>query len=158
VELYIIIIIIIIGTGTATCKKSWPPSEVFSTLLDSWPLPTSSLFSASLHPFPLHLTTWRAVLALLTHQTPRHTDLFNSCNMTTSPQPSSFNYHRESGLFKEVVNFFIAPTPPLISVRNRAIYSSYISFLWNTATLSASVRDNTRHSAPYNIMGRTKVL
>jgi hypothetical protein len=54
--IYRIIIIIIIGT--ATHRDSWPPSEVFSILHDSWLLPTYSLFSASLRPFPtsnLHL-------------------------------------------------------------------------------------------------------
>jgi hypothetical protein len=53
--LYFIIII-----GTTTHQESWPPSEVSSTLLDSWLLLTNSLIPASLRPFPLHLSicTW----------------------------------------------------------------------------------------------------
>jgi hypothetical protein len=47
------IIVIIIIIGTTTHKESWPPSEVFSTILDSWLLPTNSLIPASLRPFPL---------------------------------------------------------------------------------------------------------
>jgi hypothetical protein len=36
-------VIIIIIIGTTTHKESWPPSEVSSTLLDSWLLPTNFL-------------------------------------------------------------------------------------------------------------------
>jgi hypothetical protein len=55
--------IIIIIIGTTTRKESWPPSEVSSTHLDSWLLPTSSLIPASLHPFPL-LSNWHVVFPL----------------------------------------------------------------------------------------------
>jgi hypothetical protein len=42
------LIIIIIIIGAKTHKESWPPSEVSSTLLDSWLLSTSSSIPASL--------------------------------------------------------------------------------------------------------------
>jgi hypothetical protein len=48
----------IIIIGTTTHKESWTPAEASSTLLNSWLLPTNSLIPASLHPFPLHLSTW----------------------------------------------------------------------------------------------------
>jgi hypothetical protein len=63
--LIIIIIIIIIIIGTTTHKESWPPSEVSSTLLDSWLLPTNSLIPASLRHFPLHISTWHEVFPLI---------------------------------------------------------------------------------------------
>jgi hypothetical protein len=41
------IIIIIIIIDTTTLKESWLPSEVSSTLFDSWMLPTNSLNSVN---------------------------------------------------------------------------------------------------------------
>jgi hypothetical protein len=50
--------------GTTSHRRSWPPSEASSILLDSWLLPTNSLIAASLRPFPHHLSTWHAVFPL----------------------------------------------------------------------------------------------
>jgi hypothetical protein len=153
-------IIIIIGTTSHT--EFWPPSEFFSTLLDSWLLPTNSLIPASLRPFPLHLFIWHAVfplflVLLVTHQSPRHTVLIHSCNMTSPPQPCNSEYHGEFGLFKRAIKFLANPALPLTLSLIRPYILRRI-FFSNTSTIFSFVRDNVQHSAPYNIIGRTNVL
>jgi hypothetical protein len=118
-------VITIISSSTTTHKESWSPSEVSSTLLDSWLLATNYLIPASLRPFPFHLSIWHAIFPLFLsfhlhiHQSPRHTVLIHSCNMTSPLQPCNSDYHVESWLFKKVITFLVKPSPPLVSALNR---------------------------------------
>jgi hypothetical protein len=96
---------IIIIIGTTTHKESWPPSEVSSTLLDSWLLSTNCNPSilASFPTSPIHLAhCLPTFLSPSGCQSPRHTVLIHSCNMTSPPPPCNSDYQGESGLFKRL--------------------------------------------------------
>jgi hypothetical protein len=75
VVVVVVIIIIVVVIGATTNKGSWPRSEVPSILGDSWLLPTNSFFPASLHPFPHHLSTRRAVFPLFLVHPVAHTSV-----------------------------------------------------------------------------------
>ena len=83
--------------------------------------------STSFHPLKLYLSYFSYSFTLHNHQSPRHRDLFHSCNTTNPPQPSNSNYHGESGLFKELDKFHVDPaTPPLTSFLNRTTLKSCV--------------------------------
>lgn len=116
--------------GCTTPKECRPLSEVSSTLLHPWVLPTNSLFPTFWHPSSLHLYTWRGLPTFLNLSRYIYVSLLSTpilFILATWPAQCSLKITTTTeslGYFKEVAEFPFEAAPPLISVLNGAIYSS----------------------------------